>query len=199
MNLPLREIVDMAVGRLGLGAEVYAFMYNASDLECATNSDPLLNSSCGTEPAGKFEEFLSVSSMIIILCFFIGTIWNKMRTVFKGDNPEYWDLSKPEIFTKVAQKMAKLHKLTIQGAFKVLRFSSIEYLNSIIDSFTDVPIDINSYQDNIWPWNTQKVYEHLKQPFYAAAWNATDEEIKKNPISTGAILFKFCVKYAHLG
>ena len=71
------------------------------------------------------------------------------------------------------------------------RFSSIEYLNSIINSFTDVPIDINSYQDNIWPWNTQKVYEHLKQPFYAAAWNATDEEIKENPISTGAILSNF--------
>lgn len=56
MNVPEREIIDTAMGNLGIGAKVYEFNYNISDLTC----NFALGEVCGYQPAAKFEEYLSV-------------------------------------------------------------------------------------------------------------------------------------------
>jgi len=81
MNVPEREIIDTAMGNLGIGAKVYEFNYNISDLTC----NFAFGEVCGHQPAAKFEEFLS------------------------GSNPEYTDLLNPDFNLVVARKMAELH------------------------------------------------------------------------------------------
>ena len=56
MNVPEREIIDTAMGNLGIGARVFEFNYNISDLTC----NFAFGEVCGYQPAAKFEEFLSV-------------------------------------------------------------------------------------------------------------------------------------------
>ena len=57
MDVPRREVIDTAMGDLEHGPVVYGFNYDKANLTCIPKDVPY----CATAPAGKYEQFLSVS------------------------------------------------------------------------------------------------------------------------------------------
>ena len=64
MDLPRREIIDTAMGQLGIGPVVYGFNYDPANLVRESG-----NQDYGTKEAAKFEEFISV--ILTVLCHLI--------------------------------------------------------------------------------------------------------------------------------